>query len=367
MWQDRRILDLFGIEHPLLLAPMAGSAGSALAVAVAQAGGLAALPCALLSAERMRAEAGAFRQQAPGPLNLNFFCHTPPEPDPARDRAWRGRIEALYGPIPDGPEGAQRLPFDEAACAIVEEVRPEVVSFHFGLPAAPLLARVKATGAKIIASATTVEEAVWLERHGIDAIIAQGSEAGGHRGMFLTADTATQIGTFSLVPLVADAVSVPVIAAGGVGDGRAMAAALILGASAVQVGTAFLRSPEALTSAVHRKALAAGGPTVLTNVISGRPARGFITRLVRDVGPINPDAPAFPLASNPIATLRQAAEAEGRPDFSPVWAGQSNKLAKEEPATEIAERIVWNAAELLGLVRDDQHPLHSPRTRGETP
>lgn len=348
MWQDRRILDLIGIENPLLLAPMAGSAGSALAVAVAKTGGLPALPCALLSPDQMCAEAAIVRQQAPGPLNMNFFCHTPPEPDPAREQAWRDRIAALYGPIPDGPEGAQRRPFDAAACAVVEEIRPEVVSFHFGLPDAALLDRVRAAGAQIIASATTVEEAIWLDGQGVDAVIAQGSEAGGHRGMFLGLDTATQIGTFSLVPLVADAVKVPVIAAGGVSDGRAMAAALVLGASAVQVGTAFLRSPEALTSAVHRKALAEGGPTALTNVISGRPARGFTTRLVRDVGPINPDAPAFPLASNAIATLRKAAEAEGRSDFSPVWAGQSFALATEEPATAIAERIVRDAAGLLG-------------------
>lgn len=348
MWHDRRILDLFGIRHPLLLAPMAGSGGPALAVAVARAGGLPALPCALLSADRMRAEIGMVRQQAPGPINVNFFCHTPPDPDQAREQAWRGRIEALYGPIPEGPESAQRQPFDETACAVVEELRPEIVSFHFGLPAAPLLARVKAAGAKVIASATTVEEAVWLEGQGVDAIIAQGAEAGGHRGMFLTADTTTQIGTFSLVPLVADAVTVPVIAAGGVSDGRAMAAALMLGASAVQVGTAFLRSPEAITGAVHRKALAEGGPTAMTNVITGRPARGFATRLVRDLGPVNPDAPSFPLASNAIATLRQAAEAEGRPDFSPVWAGQSHPLAREEPAAAIAERIICKASRLLG-------------------
>lgn len=347
MWQDRRILDLFGIDQPLLLAPMAGSGGPGLAVAVARAGGLASLPCALLSADQMRADIGVVRQQVSAPLNVNFFCHTPPTPDPAREQAWRSRIEALYGPIPDGPEGPQRRPFDEAACALVEELRPEIVSFHFGLPAAPLLARVKAAGAVVIASATTVEEAVWLERQGADAIIAQGAEAGGHRGMFLTGDTATQIGTFSLVPLVADAVSVPVIAAGGVGDGRAMAAALLLGASAVQVGTAFLRSPEAITSPIHRKALAEGGATAMTNVISGRPARGFTTRLVRDLGPINPDAPAFPLASSAIATLRKAAEAEGRPDFSPVWAGQSFPLATEESATAIADRIIRDAARLL--------------------
>ncbi len=348
MWQDRRILDLFGIRHPLLLAPMAGSGGPALAVAVARAGGLPSLPCALLTADQMRAEIGMVRQQAPGPLNVNFFCHTPPTPDPAREQAWRSRIEALYGPIPEGPEGAQRRPFDEAACAVVEELRPEIVSFHFGLPAVPLLGRVKATGALVIASATTVEEAVWLERQGADAIIAQGAEAGGHRGMFQSLDTANQIGTVSLVPLVADAVGVPVIAAGGIADGRGMAAALILGAAAVQVGTAFLRSPEAITSAVHRQALAAGGPTAITNVISGRPARGFTTRLVRDLGPISAEAPEFPLASNAVATLRKAAEAEGRPDFSPVWAGQSHPLAREEPAAAIAERIICKASRLLG-------------------
>jgi nitronate monooxygenase len=349
MWHDRRIIDLFGIRHPILLAPMAGSAGSALAVAVARAGGLPSLPCAMLGPDQIRAEVGIVRQQAPGPINLNFFCHQPPLSDPARQQAWRDRLTALYGALPAAPPGPARRPFDADACAVVEELRPEVVSFHFGLPEAGLLARVKAAGAKVIASATTVDEAVWLDAQGVDAVIAQGAEAGGHRGMFRTTDTTTQIGTFSLVPQVADAVKVPVIAAGGVTDGRALAAALMLGAAAAQIGTGFLRTPEALTSAVHRRALAEGLPeqTAMTNVISGRPARGLTTRLVRDLGPINPNAPAFPLAVDAIAALRKAHEAEGSADFSPAWAGQSFRLAREESATQVTETIACEALRLL--------------------
>ncbi|MBI1179421.1 MAG: DUF561 domain-containing protein [Alphaproteobacteria bacterium] len=351
MWRDRRILDLFGIEHPLILAPMAGSGGPALAVEVARAGGLASLPCALLTPGTVAREVETVRHEAAGPVNLNFFCHRLPDPDDPRAGAWARRIGERYGVPPSPPEGPSRLPFDEAACALVEAVRPEVASFHFGLPEPALLERVKVTGARVIASATTVEEAVWLAERGVDAVIAQGAEAGGHRGMFLDEAVASQIGTLSLVPLVADAVPVPVIAAGGIADGRGMAAALMLGASAVQVGTAFLRSPEALTGAVHRKALAlaGAGDTAITNVLTGRPARGILTRFVHEMGPMNPEAAPFPLAAAAIAGLRRAHEDRGSADFSPAWAGQSFPLARDEPAGETAARIVAEARALLGV------------------
>lgn len=353
MWRDRRILDLFDIREPLLLAPMAGSAGSELAIAVIEAGGLGALPCAMLSPEQIRNELDIIRQRASGPVNLNFFCHVPPEPDAKREAAWRRRLAGYYrefGLDPDAaPAGAGRNPFSEESCAIVEEYRPEVVSFHFGLPEPRLMERVRSTGARIIASATTVAEARYLEERGCDAIIAQGAEAGGHRGIFLESDVSTQPGTLALVPQVVDAVSVPVIAAGGISDGRGIAAAFMLGASAVQVGTAYLQCPEALTGAPHREALskARDDRTVLTNVFTGRPARGLLNRIVSEVGPMSADAPEFPLATAAITPLRKAAEEKGSGDFSPLWAGQAASLARPGPASEMTRNMLSEAKALL--------------------
>lgn len=347
-----RATELFGVALPLLQAPMAGSSGVDLAVAVAQAGGLGALPCAMLGPDDIRASVGVFRQRVRAPVNLNFFVHAPPAEDAARDRAWAARLSSYYaelGAEPPRPGGPARAPFDAAACAIVEELKPEIVSFHFGLPEASLLSRVRATGAKIISSATTVPEARWLEAHGCDAVIAQGAEAGGHRGMFLSADIATQIGTFALVPLIVDAVRVPVIAAGGVADGRGAAAAFALGASAVQVGTAFLIAPESATAPMHRAALAqfGDGETALTNVFTGRPARGVVNRFVREVGPMSADAPAFPAAVARTHPLRAAAEAKGDAGFTPLWSGQTAALARAEPAAETVRRIIDGAAAIL--------------------
>lgn len=349
MWPDNRICELFGIELPILQAPMAGSSGSELAIAVSEAGGLGALPCALLSAEQIRSELGIIRQRTSRPVNLNFFCHEQPKPDAAREAAWRERLAPYYAELglePDLPRpGGGRNPFDAAACAIVEELRPEVVSFHFGLPEESLLRRVKETGARVIASATTVEEARWLETRGCDAIIAQGAEAGGHRGIFLDSEIAAQPGTIALVPQVADAVSVPVIAAGGIADGRGIAAAFMLGASAVQIGTGYLQCPEALTGPLHRAALAATqeGQTVVTNVFTGRPARGLLNRFVRELGPISADAPAFPLASAAFAPLRAKAEAAGSADFTPLWAGQAAALGRVMPAGELTRKLAAEA------------------------
>lgn len=353
MWYDRRILDLFGTELPLLQAPMAGSSGVELAIAVSEAGGLGALPVAMLSAEQIRTQLGAIRQRTAGAVNLNFFCHVPPAPDAQREARWHARLAPFYaefGLDPDAiPTGVGRNPFDEESCAIVEEERPEVVSFHFGLPEDRLLERVRAAGARIIASATTVAEARWLEEKGCDAIIAQGAEAGGHRGVFLEDEIATQPGTFALVPQVVDAVSVPVIAAGGVGDGRGMAAAFMLGASAVQIGTAYLQCPEALTGAAHRQALANARDdrTVLTNVFTGRPARGLLNRIVREVGPMSAEAPAFPLAAAAMMPLRKAAEEAASGDFSPLWAGQAAALAEPMPAADLTRKLAEEAAALL--------------------
>ena len=337
--------DLPGSEWPIIQAPMAGVQASALALAVCKAGGLGSLPCAMLAPDALRRELAALRTGTARPFNLNFFCHPPPTADAARERAWRAALAPYYrefglDPNPPAPS-AERRPFDAAVADLVAPFRPAVVSFHFGLPAPDLLARVKSWGAKVFASATTLEEARWLEARGVDAIIAQGLEAGGHRGLFLDGDLSTQCGTFALLPQIVRAVRVPVIAAGGIADARGVAAALALGASAVQIGTAYLLCPEATTHAPHRAALQSDGArhTALTNLFSGAPARGIVNRLMRELGPISPLAPAYPLASAALAPLRAHAERRGSGDFSPLWAGQNVSGCAAIPAADLTRRL----------------------------
>jgi nitronate monooxygenase len=320
---------LLGIELPIIQAPMAGVQGSAMAVAVSNAGGLGSLPCAMLSPQALSSELEALRAGTTRPYNVNFFCHTPPTPDAAREAAWREALtpyaRELGIDLASVPAGAGRLPFSAEAAELLEAIRPAVVSFHFGLPGPALLARVKSWGAKVLSSATTVEEARWLEARGVDAVIAQGLEAGGHRGHFLSHDLTLQQGTLTLLPQIVRAVRVPVIAAGGIASAAGVRAALALGAAGVQVGTAYLLCLEATTSAVHRAALAGEDAhhTALTTLFTGRPARGIVNRLMRELGPLNAAAPAFPLATAAIAPLRAAAEKAGRGDFSPLWSGQN--------------------------------------------
>lgn len=354
MWPDRRSLDLFEIEHPIVLAPMAGAMDAALAIEVALAGGLGSLPSALLDAEKLRAQVAEFRAAAPGrPVNLNFFAHRPPVPNNAREHGWREALKPYYlelGIDPNGPVPvSNRAPFDAAFCTVVEELKPEVVSFHFGLPDRALVARVKVAGCRMIASATTVAEARWLEDNGCDAVIAQGYEAGGHRGIFLTDDLSTQVGTFALVPQVVDAVKVPVIAAGGIADARGIVAALALGAAAVQIGSAYLRCPESKILSPHRAALQAArdDATVVTNLMTGRPARGFVNRVMRELGPISPLAPEFPLAGGALAPLHAKAQAQGSGDFSSMWAGQAAGLGRGLPAREFTLTLVAEAQQLM--------------------
>jgi len=353
MWQSDRLRRLLGIEHPIVQAPMAGANLSQMVIAVSEAGGLGSLPCALLGADDARAELRKIRQGTSKPINVNFFCHRPPRAEEAREAAWRKRLSPYYlelGLDPDAPPPrAVRTPFDEPMCDVVVEFRPEVVSFHFGLPDKSLLTRVRATGAKILSSATSVDEARWLEDQGCDAIIAQGYEAGGHRGMFLSEDVSRQAGTMALVPQVVDAVKVPVIAAGGIADARGIVAAFALGASAVQLGTAYLFCPEAIISPVYRQALRAAkdDATTVTNVFTGRPARAFTNRLIREIGPLSDVAPAFPLASGPVLPLRSKAEAAGSGDFSPLWSGQAAALGRELPAGELTKRLAGEALALF--------------------
>jgi nitronate monooxygenase len=270
-------------------------------------------------------------------------------PEQADDSAWRALLRPYYKEygVEPGNGGALRLPFDAQMCAVVEELRPDVVSFHFGLPESDLLKRVKTSGAIVIGNATTVQEALWLEERGVDAVIAQGFEAGGHTGRFLGSDAAEAIGLFALLPQVADAVSVPVIAAGGVADGRGIAAAFILGASAVQLGTAYLHAPETPITEVHRQRLHERR-TVFTNLLSGGLARGVRGRLVNDLGPVRDEAPAYPLASAALAPIRTAAEKQGEYGFGPMWAGQSAPLGQRLPAAELTRKLAADALAILG-------------------
>jgi nitronate monooxygenase len=343
---DRRFLDLVRCEHPIVAAPMAGAAGVELAVAAIEGGALGSLPCAMLWPEQLRAQVAEVRSRASGPLNLNFFCHR--MPTDADDSAWRALLRPYYEEfgVEPGNGGALRLPFDEQMCAAVEEVRPEVVSFHFGLPDTALLDCVKATGTVVIGNATTVEEARWLEQRGVDAIIAQGFEAGGHSGRFLGSDPAEALGLFALLPQIADAVSVPVIAAGGIAEGRGIAAAFVLGASAVQLGTAYLHTPEARISEAHRARLR-DGHTLFTNLMSGGLARGVHGRLVDELGPVRAEAPPYPLASAALAPIRAAAEIQGDYGFAPMWAGQSAPLGQSLPAAELTRRLAADALAIL--------------------
>ncbi|WP_445505067.1 NAD(P)H-dependent flavin oxidoreductase [Microvirga sp. G4-2] len=353
MWKDRRILDLLGNEIPIIQAPMAGANLSDMVIAVSEAGGLGSLPCALLSHDKAREELSRIRRKTSKPINVNFFCHQAPDFDAEREAAWKQRLRNYYLELGLDPEmptpPSTRAPFDEAFLSLVEEFTPEVVSFHFGLPQQGLLKRVKDTGAKVLSSATTVDEARWLEGEGCDAIIAQGFEAGGHRGIFLTEDLSTQVGTMALVPQVADAVKIPVIAAGGIADARGIVAAFALGASAVQMGTAYLFTPEATISSVHRQALKGNDveKTALTNVFTGRPARGIVNRIMREVGPLSAAAPQFPLAGGALAPLRQKSEPLGLGDFMPLWSGQSARLCCELPAGELTKRLAQEALAIL--------------------
>jgi nitronate monooxygenase len=311
---------------------------------------LGSLPCAMLSQDAMRKELAAIQSQTTGPYNVNFFCHTPPVPNAEREAAWRALLSPYYKEFEIDPHsiaaGPGRFPFTSEVADVMEEFRPPVVSFHFGLPSADLLDRVRSWGSKIISSATTVEEARWLESQGVDAVIAQGLEAGGHRGHFLSHDLTVQIGTFALLPQIVEALKVPVIAAGGIADAKGVAAAMRLGAAGVQIGTAYLLCPESTTSAVHRAALKseAARHTALTNLFSGGPARGIVNRVMRDLGPISAIAPEYPLATPAIAPLRAKAESLGKGDFSPLWSGQNPTGCKEIPAADLTREL----ASLIG-------------------
>ena len=348
-WPDRRLLKLLKIEIPIVQAPMAGSDSVALARSVSSTGALGSLACALLSPDAVREAMRALRHEMARPFNLNFFCHAMEAPDPAATERWKRFLRPHYErwglDIETVAESRLRMPFNEEMCAVVEELKPEVASFHFGLPTPELVDRLKRHGIKIVSSATSVREAQWLESRGCDAIIAQGIEAGGHRGMFLETNSATQAGLFALLPQVTDAVSVPVIAAGGIADARGVVAALALGASGVQLGTVYLFCPEANVSSLYRQALtqAADNTTALTNLFSGRPARGILNRFLQEGGQMSDAAPAFPYAATLVAPLRSASERAESMDYMQMWAGQAARLGRSLPADEFTRNLAADA------------------------
>ena len=337
--------EILGIELPIIQAPMAGVQDARLAIAVSNAGGLGSLPCAMLDAQGVRRELDTISRGTTKPYNVNFFCHTRPTRDASREEAWRDALAPYYQALgldaASVPVGEQRTPFGAEAADVLDDFEPPVVSFHFGLPSPDLLDRVKKLGSVILSSATTVDEAIWLEKHGVDVVIAQGIEAGGQRGMFLTADLGTQLPALSLLARILEAVDVPVVAAGGIVDARGVAEVIALGAAGAQVGTAYLLCPEATTSAVHRRMLAseAGRRTAVTNVFTGRPARGIVNRLMRELGPMSDLAPEFPLAASLVAPLRATAEGLSVADFSPLWAGEDVSGCREISAADLTVEL----------------------------
>jgi nitronate monooxygenase len=354
MWPQRRLIELLEIEHPLILAPMAGLGTVELAASVCAGGGLGSIGCALQHPEEAAKAIHDLKAVTNRPINANFFCHRPPRTDPRLEQTWYRRLSRYYeemGVAPTVQPAVDIAPFGDTMCAVIEDTRPQVVSFHFGLPDAVSLDRIKAAGCRIMSSATTVEEALWLEARGVDVVIAQGSEAGGHRATFLGADPARaserQPSTIALVPQVVDAVKVPVVAAGGIADGRGIAAAFALGAAGVQIGTAYLLCPEAATTQMHREALRQSGAdtTILTNVFTGRPARVVSNRLTAEVGPVLDELPDFPLAAGAVAPLRAAAERRGAVDFTPLWSGQAAPLGRAMPAITLTVTLVQEALE----------------------
>jgi nitronate monooxygenase len=349
MWPRSDLQKLLGIDLPIIQAPMASATTPALASAVSNAGALGSLGCAVLAADGVREQVAAVRAATNRAFNLNFFVHQPPAPDATAAARMRAQLKSYYDELGLGavPEAQPVLsPFDGEMLDLLLDLRPPVVSFHFGLPEAQAVRRLKDIGCKIISSATTVAEARQLETGGADAVVAQGYEAGGHRGSFTDTPGTGMVGTMALVPQVVDAVRVPVIAAGGIADGRGIAAAFALGAAGVQIGTAFLACPEASVAPHHREALARASDegTQLTRAFTGRPARALRNRFTTEMEAPGRDALAFPLQTSLTAPFRTLGSHPSAADFAAMWAGQAAALARAMPAGQLIETLVAEAA-----------------------
>jgi len=338
------LTQLLGCALPIIQAPMAGGGDTPqLVAAVANAGGFGFIGAAYLDAERIDAAARAVRALTPGPFGINLFAPTRPGGGANADVAL-GRLAAYYRelglPLPSPPASPRPDAFAEQAAAALDS-DASVLSFTFGLPPDAIVAAARARRVKLIGTATTVAEAQALERAGVDAIVAQGAEAGGHRGTFLGDFAAAQVGTITLVPLIVDAVGVPVIASGGIMDGRGIAAALALGAAGVQLGTAFLTCAEAGVADVYKDAIlrAAETDTRITRAFSGRAARGIANRFMAEVDATPDTIAPFPLQNALTRPLRNAAAKQGRAEFLSLWAGQGAPLARRQAAGDLVARL----------------------------
>jgi nitronate monooxygenase len=338
--------EVLGIDIPIIQAPMAGVQNWRLAAAVSNAGALGSIPCGMLGNDQIVQEIEAFRAASNAHYNLNFFCHAMPAFDQAVQDRWLQRLAPYYREWhldPPAEIGALRRPFDEQIAEAIAAYKPPVLSFHFGLPEPSLVDAIKSWGGIILSSATTLDEGQWLQDNGADAVIAQGVEAGGHRAMFLTQDIATQSAMQPLLDGLLEKLSVPVIAAGGISNNAKVKSVLSSGAAAVQIGTSYLLCDEATSSQPHRIALQElGAETALTNVFSGRPARGICNRLMQELNGFCDDAPAFPYAAVALGPLRTAAEAAGSSDFTPLWAGIDRSGCREISAAALT-RSLWSS------------------------
>ncbi len=351
LWPDNDLTTRLGIRYPIIQAPMAGASTPALAIAVSTAGGLGSLGLAMHTQEALRNDCATV-SAAGAPYNANFFVHSEPVDDPARAADTRSLLAPYYrelglGEVPDVVTPAPS--FNDTHLQAVLDLRPPVVSFHFGLPGDDAFKAIKAAGLYTLSSATNVAEARELEARGVDAVIAQGFEAGGHRGTFSEPYEKGHVGTLALVPQVVDAVSIPVIAAGGIGDGRGIAAALALGASAVQLGTAFLTCPESATHPIYRRALneARDDQTRITHAFSGRPARGLENRYLLEMAGHEARYPDFPILNSLTGPLRKTSAKENNPDFLSLWSGQSAAMSRNLPASELIQLLVTETESVL--------------------
>jgi nitronate monooxygenase len=362
-----------GIRHPVIQAPMAGGTTTpALVAAVSEAGGLGSLGAAYMTPAAIRDAIVEVRARTEKPFAVNLFIPADYEVDPNRIERSRQLLEPYRRELgvaePSLPEDLQttryREDFDEQLAVVIREQAP-VFSFTFGSLPKATVARLKERGVTVIGTATTVEEGEYLEGAGVDAVVAQGAEAGAHRGTFLGSFESSMVGTMALVPQLVDALGIPVIASGGIMDGRGLAAALCLGAQAVQMGTAFLTCEESGAPAVHKAAVlaATGDDTAITRAFSGRPARGLRNRFLLEVAEHEADLPAFPVQNALTRDVRAAAGKQGRPEFMSLWAGQAARLARRATSTtaaglvrEVTEGAGAVLASLVGVVADAEPP-----------